>query len=268
MKYDKYYLDTVAIRKLASQLTNRLYPDLIVSLLTIKELIANIQDESSFLRQHSIISNLLRSNIQIDPTPSELLMLKAYMIDENPYKELPEKILRIATFACFAPSYDAWMKCIDINGFNEILNYINITDNLGSLFNQSLSKHHANNPKQAIKEYEDRWNGGISKEEMLKRVVEYYFNIYSERYPEYKPSMRYDGSIDLFMLAHARYVDQKVASHNPAGRNDFLDLQHLLYIREDAKLVTDDVHMTDYVNSVDPGRAISTLDFLKEYSMS
>lgn len=50
----------------------------------------------------------------------------------------------------------------------------------------------------------------------------------------------YIGNIDLYLLAAGLYVSDKVINNKFTARNDYFDLNHLLYIDKDDTIVTND----------------------------
>ncbi len=63
----------------------------------------------------------------------------------------------------------------------------------------------------------------------------------SERENKHKEIFQsYNNSIDLFVAVFSRLNIENVIGGNRPGRNDFLDLLHLLYLTVNAYLITDD----------------------------
>lgn len=259
-----YYLDTNAVRKLTPMLSEGVHNSVITSIYTIIELIGNIKDEASFQRQKAILEKLAKGMFKIDPLLPEEIQMVAFNIhlSSDVSGQIIELMIRLICF----DSYVNWMAFESAQEPHpNIYEYVQITDKQKS-FAQMLEKHFSDvPPKMSIKDFNETWDESQSRDHILTRVVEYYLEKRKQMYPDLADHIRYDSSINLFMLVHAHYVDKKVAYRNKPGRNDFQDLMHLLYVRQGMTLVTDDRHFRENVNEVWSGRAITTDEFLLLY---
>lgn len=261
----EYYLDTNAVRKLAPMLSEGVHNSVVTSILTIIELIGNIKDEASFKRQKAILEKLVKGKFKIDPLLPVEVQMEAFNIHLN--SDVSGQILDLMIRLICFDSYENWVAFESAQEPHpNTYEYVQITDKQQS-FAQMLEKHFsADPPKMSINTFNETWDESQSRDQILTRVVEYYIKKRKQMYPDLTDQIRYDGSINLFMLVHAHYVDKKVAYHNKPGRNDFQDLMHLLYVRQGMTLVTDDRHFRENVNEVWSGRAITIGEFLQLYT--
>lgn len=260
----EYYLDTNAVRKLVPMLSIGVHDRILTSILTIIELIGNIKDETSFQRQKAILEKLTRCKLKIAPQLPIDVHMEAFNI--NLHSDVSNQIFDLMLRLICFDSYKSWVSYETVQEPHpNIYEYVQITDR-EQTFAQMLGKHFADTPsKISIKSFNEIWGEHESRDIILTRVVEYYLEKRKQMYPNLIDQIRYDGSINLFMLVHAHYVNKKVAYHNKPGRNDFQDLMHLLYIRQGMTLVTDDRHFRESVNEVWSNRAITTDEFLQRY---
>lgn len=260
----EYYLDTNAVRKLTPMLSEGVHDSVLTSIYTIIELIGNIKDEASFQRQKAILEKLAKGKFKIDPLLPEEVQMEAFNIHLNSdvSSQIVDLMIRLICF----DTYENWVAFETVQEPHpNIYEYVQITDKQQS-FAQMLEKHFSDVPtKMSINDFNKTWDESQSRDLILTRVVEYYVEKRKQMYPDRTDQIRYDSSINLFMLVHAHYVDKKVAYHNKPGRNDFQDLMHLLYVRQGITLVTDDRHFRENVNEVWNGRAITTDEFLQRY---
>lgn len=260
----EYYLDTNAVRKLAPMLSEGVHDSLLTSVYTLVELIGNIKDESSFVRQKAILEKIAKGRFKIDQYLPEDILFEAFNIPVQGQvsDQIFDLMLRIITL----DNFEDWKAHEEaVMPHPNIYEYVQAVDN-NSTFKEHLKKQHTDEPyKERINEFNEIWDESKSRDEILTRVVEYYIQKRKAAFPAYADRIRYNSSINLFMLVHAHYVGKKVTYHDNPGRNDFQDLMHLLYVRQGMTLVTDDRHFRNYVNEVWSDRAITTDDLLKIY---
>lgn len=263
LRMPKYYLDTVAVRKLATILSEGEHESLLTSVFTFVELIGNIKDENTFHRQKSIIAKLANGKFQIDPFLPMEVQLEAFNI---PFKsDVSNQILELMTRLVRFDTYHNWRSYEEsLEPHPNVYEYIQIVDKQKT-FAQMLKMNWSDDTIKAIAKFNDIWDANKSRDEVLTQIINYYLTKYRVDFSKYADDIRYKNSINLFMLVHAHFVGKKVSRHDHPGRNDFLDLMHLLYVRNGMTLVTDDRRLLKSVNEVWDNRAITVEEFLKQY---
>lgn len=259
----EYYLDTVAVRKLSTMLSEGVHDSILTSVFTIIELIGNIKDENSFQHQKSIIAKLAKGKFRVDPYLPEEVQMNAFNIPVK--SDVSDQIFELMKRLISFDTYQSWMNFEESREPHpNIYDYVQIVDKQNT-FAQMLKNNWSDDPVKAIAEFNDIWDESKSRDEILTRIVNYYIDKRKASFPQYADRIRYKNSINLFMLVHAHYVGKKVSRHDNPGRNDFQDLMHLLYVGNGMTLVTDDRHLLLNINEVWHNRAITTEEFLKRY---
>jgi len=264
------YLETNALRSLASKLVEKNFIlEKHTSVLSIIELISGIFDEKSFILRRSILLKVINSNISIDPYTPELKIFNSFGYFTNPVEfyssiqHLIRKILDSRTFIDFE-------NHLRINHLDEIWLFTKKYDyNAEFHFKESVKSRFDNrNIKQNIYEFENRWQFG-DFQKFKNLAVEYLANVVNRRwtYTKIRPLKEvvnaYDSSIDIYLLAIAFYLDKKITHNDFPAKNDYCDLNHLLYLnRPFDQIVTDDKMLKSLLNFISPKTHISTSELI------
>lgn len=100
--------------------------------------------------------------------------------------------------------------------------------------------------KEATNEFDKLWTNNHNVWEHLNPIIKYYAAILKKQ--DITGDLRsveqignsYNGCINKYLLATAFYVADKINNNKLTAKNDYLDLNHLLYVGEDDTIVTND----------------------------
>jgi hypothetical protein len=117
-----------------------------------------------------------------------------------------------------------------------------------------------------ISEYKDRWVTE-NLNSILGKIIHYHASKIQE-YPFESRTLKeiissYDGSINIYLFISSYYVDQKVSSKNSPAKNDYLDLFHLIYLKNAVdKIVSDDKMLHQFMKKLFPNNIIETNNYI------
>ena len=254
------YLETNTIRKFASRLTEESFTiDKYTSILSLLEIISGIKNDESFILRKSILKKLIKSKIKIDLTFPELKICNAFGVEFN-NKEIADKIAKIIQLIYFVKDYASLIKTINSNFLIDGWAFARQYDENANIgFKKSIAQRFPESGiKELIAQFEEKWT--FENLNFLKRkVIDYYASIVLNNMPNPKKKTildiisAYDNSIDIYLIATACYVDEKISFKNTAGKNDYLDLNHLIYLYKlENQIITDDKMLHKIMNRTYP----------------
>lgn len=221
--------------------------DKYTSVLALLEIFSGIKDDNSFFLRQSIFKKILRSQIKFDHNLPETKIYNAFGFNlEN--LELSGRIGQILMLIELTKDYDSFLKTIHLNGLKDIFLFGKEYDENASFgLKKNLLVQFSNSEvKQSILQFESRWTQD-NLSNLKNSVIKFIATILQEN-PIFKSQKTlselissYDNSIDIYLIATAYYLDQKVSSNSFPGKNDYLDLNHLTYLSGFSnQIVTDD----------------------------
>ena len=260
------YLETNAIRKHASRIgDNNFILDKYTSILSLLELVSGIKDNESFKLRQSIIKKIINSKIRIDLTLPELVIYNSFGFDLNNF-EIADKIGKINKLVELTKDYDSLQKTIRLNSLDDGWLFVKQYDeNANTGLKKSLLQRFSDSEvKQLIVQFKDRWTSDNLKY-LKNKVIEYYATILLKNSPvkceKTIPEIisSYDNSIDIYLIATAFYMDEKISYKNMPGKNDYLDLNHLTYLHGRLnQIVTDDKLLHNIMSKTYPENILKT----------
>lgn len=252
----RYYLDTVAIRKLSKELSS-LNKLCYTSALCIFEIISGISQNEYLARKKAVV-NLFASGIPIIWELPEAMKTHAFPIVEiiehrtSGLMNISLHLLDSIDFADFASRTKDELYSLDF--FSDLDNvysagFINGTNrgnqNLKEIFKHIREKDGEDFEKIAKEYLKSLVADPINRQITINAIADYlavHVNKAGDQMEVSELIKTYNGSIDVFIDAFSLFTIQKSALLNSPSKNDFLDLHHLLYLKNDRQdfIVTDD----------------------------
>ncbi|UMQ41572.1 hypothetical protein MKS83_19570 [Chryseobacterium sp. Y16C] len=253
----KYYLDTVAVRRLSKELP-KLKDNSYTSALVILELISGI-NEREFKIRKQVIKNLLECGFPIIWKLPETMKAEAF-----PIIEIKEKRTLGLLKICYELLRSENLETLILKTENEVYNidFFKEWDSTHSFeFVNATSK--GNEELKKIY-YDERLNNGEAFENYAKQFVKSLasdseLNNYitvkgmasnyaaqasmnGEKVSEEEIHNSYNHSIDIFLEYFSLFSAKKSGELGTPAKNDYVDLNHLLYLRDNLNffIVTDD----------------------------
>lgn len=254
------YLETNAIRECASQLENREFiEDKFTSVLTILELLSGIKDDKSFKLRKSILEKVSKSRIRIIKHFPEIVILRAFGLNiENP--EVTENIFRIVSLIIVSFELNDFLIRINENQLDVYWEVINKYDENADLgFKEAVHKKFINfDFQESLENFYSRWNSE-NFNEIWVNILEFFAEILLKIYP-FKTNEnvsqaihQYDNTVDIYLVAITFFLYKKVLLKNFVGKNDYIDINHLVYLRGYCdQIVTNDKLIIELLNKVSP----------------
>ena len=252
-----FYLDTNAIQSLGSTLCHFSNKYVFTSIWVEMELVSSISDDDSFRKKKAALRNLVESGIDVDVLPPPYRMLESFGIATTNWFSV-DTWNRFINELLEAKDYDHWQSSCD----KEVLKYIKVIDSVDEEFKEAIGKRFASGTaKERKMNFATKFNGSLN--DIYKDALGYYVDLFEKKFkvPQYQLISQYDSSQDVFMVVQYYYVEMKAANHDAPARNDFNDLLHLHYIKNNCYLVTDDKGFAKCVNDVLKGHAITVNEF-------
>jgi hypothetical protein len=260
------YLETNALRIFANQLEeDDFINDKYTSVLSLIELLSGINENKSFELRKSIIKKITKSKIKIDLILPEIRIYNAFGFKLN-NSGMADKLGRIIKLIEVTKDYESLIKTININLLNDGWVFIKQYDknaNIG-FKNSIIQRFQKSDIKNLIRQHKARW--ALENLNLLNgKVIEYFANILlKEKSIATKKSIpeiisSYNRSIDIYLLATAFYVDRKISFINTPGKNDYMDLSHLIYLNgKQNQIVTNDNMLHKIMKDIYPENILKT----------
>ncbi|WP_430974201.1 hypothetical protein [Sunxiuqinia rutila] len=260
------YLETNSLRRFASQLTEESFiSDKYTSILSLLEIISGISDDESFKLRKSIIKKIIRSQIKTDLTLPELKIYNAFGIDYN-NSEILEKIMMIIRIIDTVKDYNNMESTIKLNYLFDVWEFVKQYDKNANIeFRKVIFNRFPDSGiKKLIQQFNERWTQ--ENLNLLKtKIVDFYAGIIFRNLPNQSRKSKseiysaYDNSIDIYLIVTAFYIDEKISFKNIPGKNDYLDLNHLIYLyKYQNQIITDDKLLFKLLTKIYPNNILKT----------
>jgi hypothetical protein len=276
-----YYLETNALRQLSGKLDS-LGKNCFTSALSILELVSGISNDQFTIRQRTL-KNIFLSNTIInwdlieaaqaeafpgvqyinDNRPDSLKKLCQIIIDSNDYQESHDAALKLdhdfQFFRSLDKSYSDNFIQTTVAGNRKIKKVVEDSKNsfAGDLIYDMAVQF------QKKMQYDYKLNEAMILfviSENLSKAIRMNSNTGKTNHNNLYHS--YNGKIDIFIKAFAAFCAKKSSEHNAPAKNDFIDLYHLSYLKDDSfQIVTDDKMLLKICPN-----SISVGDFKSKYT--
>lgn len=273
-----YYFETNALRILANQLNmTDILENSYSSILSICEIFSGIQDEKTFNQRKGIFKKVLLSKIKIDLDLPETKFYKSYGIELS--SQVSTNIMAIGDILINSNSYLDFSQKINSYKMGEYWDFLKVYDRNGDIkFKESFKNRQAKfdySDKHMISDFNTRWNNINTapnlRNEILKDLIKYFANTLLASNSVIKMGNRtladlvnmYDNSININLLCVAYYSGTKLVFKDAPSKNDFFDLNHLMYLNNKFdSIVSNDTMLTKLMKKICPANIISTEDFM------
>lgn len=262
-----YYLDTSAIRSFGKrivEISSRF--SCTTSALTVFEIITGIDLDSDedFLTRKSLLKNLERSRVNTKWVFHEHMLSRAFGLnDEKHYQELSSKLRKIKNLILKCCSHSEFLDYLANYELKEDFELFVVWDHhISTRFAEidfSDIKEALQEPQEIqifdseeMKSMKNLGTSLISKHQNLNYSSTLLsLAIASTGNPEPKEAYEnYDQSIEIFVHALAVQITINMANLNRAGKNDGMDLYHLLYLSEGDTLISNDEKQRSYLENL------------------
>ena len=270
-----YYLETNSIRIFNNKLSTPFYlNNCYTSILCFCELLAGIKDERSFRERKGIIRMVYFSRLPSDTDLPETKKYKAYGISID--SMVNDSIVLLGGLCVASKSYQEFQEKISKNLLTEYWNFLQVYDNVDTKYKESYNK------RQEVFDYSDptmvsdfnkRWDNLDQNPELkssiLNDVIVYFAktiledNIVNVKGKSLYNLVRcYDHSLDIFFLCIAYFTGTKMIFRNAPGRNDYLDMAHLMYLNNlKSVIVSNDRMIRNVLMKTNPNSFLSADEF-------
>lgn len=272
----KYYLDTNAVRSLASRLDECKNVGAFISVWTICEMLGHIiKHPNDFWKIRKNFLAIKDCKIKIVAKLPVELHYSAFSLELLiPMGATSWNLIKMALLTLDVETYEEWMDKISEYSLRGTYKFIKEIDEATPRLNKNIENQYETDVsiQESQRKYEE-FVQNEDKELTHQRLVNYYVDGFIEKhedvrkmghmlgmsYEEFKQFLcsAYDGSIDLALRVNACMVDEKVSLRQKFRRNDDTDMMHLYYVQNDIILVTDDCKLRENVVAQYPERAIS-----------
>lgn len=266
----RYYLDTNALYALANYMdkfTNNSSVNL--SLLNIKELISKVKDEKDFIRRREVIRKIKKNNLNIYPYLPIECVAKAFKLDISEIElieNLKVGLWKQMKIMADSDTLDIYIEKLKEEGVDlfELLEFDKNkkTENFLKLNKElDIGKRQYNDVKKSqeestkyteidIEEALGLKESKVDKEvhEKKKKILTDMLNdcnIYYTDEDLEKQLLLYDGELTAFLLGIELYCFARCSTGKCAGKNDLLDITHLLYLRNENDIIVSDDKIFD-----------------------
>lgn len=270
-----YYLETNSIRIFNKKLVTPFYlNNCYTSLLVICELLAGIKDQLTFKERKGIIRMIYSSRILSDQDLPETKLYKAFGVPVN--NNTNEGIMLLGALCIASESYTEFLDQIPKHFLLEPWQFLKIYDNIDGRFKESYKR------RQEVFDYSDpnmvtvftkRWDDLHKKPELkesiLNDIIVYFAqsilsdNVIKVEGKDLKDLLKsYNHSLDIYFLCIGYFSGTKLIFKNAPSRNDYLDLVHLMYLRNPLDIiVTNDKMLHKILNKTNPFNILSCDNF-------
>lgn len=253
----RYYLDTVAVRTLSKELP-KLRNNSFTSALVILELISGLSEREYTIRKQ-VIKNLLINRFPIVWKLPETIKAEAF-----PIIEINESRTHGLLKICFELIRSENLETLILNTKNETYNidffkeldktyytgFIDATlkgnEDLKKIYSEIRStegKIYENIAKQFVKSLEKEYetNNGFTL-----NAIANHLSIFASKNSDYVSDEElrkcYNHSIDIFLQVFSSFSAKKSGELGTPAKNDYIDLNHLLYLgnKPNLYIVTND----------------------------
>ncbi|MBW6411344.1 hypothetical protein [Clostridium weizhouense] len=276
----KFYLDTNAIYTLANKLERLAKMDnVFISVLGIQEILSRASDEKCFNKRKALITKIVESKMKFYPyIPSECIAM-AFKLDISDLEFVEaqkEEFYKKISLLLSSNSYESYIKGLENIGIDEKEVLSDLKDRKKKIsikLNENFKEMKMQFKESEGKTVEIDIDNIIVDDNSLKKrqnsyikeyLIPFLNNIKIEYTNEDVDELcdNYCGELTAFLLGQSMYGFGRSYYGQLAQMNDYLDIQHLLYLRgEDDVIVTDD---KIFQKSTILNQRISVEEFIKE----
>lgn len=252
----KYYLDTVILRKLSKNL-HQFKDNSFTSALSVFELISGISEKEFSIRKQ-VVKNLFDSGITIVWDLPEAMKAFAFPIIEViesrvlGLQSICKHLLKSENLKALVSEID---EIYDINFFKKLdemysIGFIDATIEGNEKLKKIYNKEKENNGKlfeDIAKNYVKSLESNVSVNNFitihaLARTFSDATSVGEDKVSILELLYSYNNELNIFVNAFSRFSAQKSFTLGHPAKNDYIDLNHLLYLRNDKQcfVVTDD----------------------------
>jgi hypothetical protein len=261
----QFYLETNSIRRLGGRLKN--YSQFsFTSSLSILELIAGVSanDEKQFKVRKAAVKNTLGSGIYIDWRAPIDIIISAFPVlggeDRiiSSLKNIANVFIEVENYVDFYE--ECHRKKLPLDHFVKLDEDFGKEYKLATTDKLKELKKIKDNSKLPVKFI-------VKMNKAIEAVVDSLLNsmpVVPPQEAKTKIITSYNGRIDVFLKFWVWYSNLKLEQWGDGGRNDWIDLHHAVYLTNEVEvaIVTEDKLILEGVNTVSPGQALGTQEFL------
>ncbi len=272
-----YYLETNSIRTLANKIIIKpnYLTNCFTSILSLCELLSGIIDDKSFIQRKGILRKIYFSRISADMDMPETKMFKAYGIS---FDSKINDIALLGALCIASKSFSGYLDVIQKYTLSKHWDFLKIYDDNGNnVFRESIiarCKVFDYSDKNLISDFKNRWDNIKDdkdlKEEILNELIVYHAesimqmnstaDIKGKRINDVISS--YDHSLDFYFLCSAYFLGSKIIFKDAPSKNDFFDLNHLMYLRcQTDIIISNDTMLLKLMNKFYPNNILPTKSF-------
>lgn len=255
----RYYLDTNALRSLANHLPEDAFArGIYSSFLAVSEIVSGM-NHNNFQERKNILDRVLKEKINIVRFSPESLLMLAYGVT------YPGSLLFESQFRRLLPVINGFLtyeELVESDDWRDIMMVIKAKDDISRMCPREVEKSFLEKDDPVVKEFEERWKPDRF-ETNLQIVENSYGGSLMDCYGVENVKV-YNHSIDLFMLCMGWFMDCASSKHQHPGNNDYIDLQHIMYVGTDAIMVSDDKKLRRTISAIDNTRVMSIAEFRQE----
>jgi hypothetical protein len=258
----KYYFETNALYSIG-KIQKKYIDSIYTSILSLYELVSGIRNDN-FTKRKNILNNILNSSITIEwDMPEKIIfdsfgVTKDYEYEEHrvePLKIIINKIQCSDSFEIFSQSMECNSKTINFNYFKELdklwsKGFIDRTIKGNQRIKDNIIRNNnsftINNIEYNIRKNKDL-ESFYKREKLLNQSITIFAlstmvkenGITESDEVIYKS---YNGLIDIYIEVFSFFCANKMILHETPATNDFADLTHLIYLKNNAdyKIVSND----------------------------
>ncbi|AXH53794.1 hypothetical protein ACEE25_14660 [Clostridium perfringens] len=276
----KFYLDTSAIYALSNKLDTLAKMDnVFTSILGIQEILSRVSEKPHFNRRKILINKIVESKIKFYPyLPLECIAM-AFKLDISECEFIKEekvefhKKIKLLLKSNSYESYIEKLKDIGIDEKEFLSDLKKQKKSISKKFNERFKENRRQFKESEGKVRKIDINHILLDDSSLKKREDSYIkefiitllnNIKVNYTNEYINELcdNYSGELTAFFLGQSMYEFSRSYNGEFAEKNDYLDIQHLLYLRgENEVIVTND---KIFQKSTIFKQRISVEEFIKE----
>ena len=239
----KYYLDTSTVRQYSNKLEKFKNKNIFTSILVIFELLSGVNNEKEFFLRKSVIKNLCKSNIQIDwsfyiEKMYQSFGIKYISIESVVIKEFFKKILLCNTFQEFK-DFRVYINNGDYYLFESIKSFDDNIMDAGKLYSKNAMHEWRNLNIQDKKEVKNKIleNTNYLCQQNLKDLS---INCAETLSISNQIINSYNNELDVYLFNNSLFFINKEINGQECGKNDTLDLLHLIYLSKGDFIISED----------------------------
>jgi hypothetical protein len=262
----KYYLDTNAVYNIRN-IPEPVLANCFSSVMTLIELVSGIKDRDSYQRRKAILSLILKYKLTIDwAMPEEIIFNSFDVFEEYEFNELrTEELEKLIAFLVQSETYELYNASTIYNAEFGHSYFKSIDDSMSKRFIDSTNfgiKEMKNllNSDQSNNKLE--YNGNSYNIDTTKALSDFLTNFPEVNYAFTINALAtmifnlskiegftiedvfgsYNGLVNIYISFMSKYSIYKLANQELPAKNDFIDITHILYMKNDltTKVISDD----------------------------